>query len=171
MSAAKRSVIPILILATMFGLMVGSAWNDSPIYDEVAHIPAGFGYVTQLDLRLNPEHPPLMKALAGLSSQLVVHPVFPTNSAAWKLGDEWAMGRVFLYKSGNDPGRIVFWARVPMMLTTLLLGALLFLFARRRYGVQAAILALVFFAFSPTFLAHEGMSPRTSAFRSASSSR
>lgn len=63
-----------------------------------------------------------MKALAALSAQLFVHPVFPTTSAAWKdahdyATDDSAMGRVFLYESGNDPSRIVFWARLRVMLT------------------------------------------------------
>ena len=32
--------------------------------DELAHIPAGYGYIHNFDYRLNPEHPPLVKALA-----------------------------------------------------------------------------------------------------------
>jgi 4-amino-4-deoxy-L-arabinose transferase-like glycosyltransferase len=154
LTAVRQGVLPLLlILGVMFSLMLGSAWNDSAIYDEVSHIPSGFGYVTQLDTRLNPQHPPLMKALAALSAQLFVHPVFPTDTAAWKSANEWVLGKIFLYESGNDPDRIVFWARIPMMLTTLSLGALLFLFARRRYGSDVAVLTLVLFAFSPTFLA------------------
>ncbi len=51
--------------------------------DELAHIPAGYGYVKFLDYRLNPEHPPLVKMIAALPL-VFIHLNFPTDKAAWK---------------------------------------------------------------------------------------
>ena len=70
----------VLICITSFGLMLWASHTDSAIDDELAHIPAGYGYVSQLSYDLNPEHPPLMKALAMLPVMMFVNPTFPTNN-------------------------------------------------------------------------------------------
>lgn len=152
----KINILAALILVVMFFLMLGSTWNDSAIMDELAHIPAGFGYVVEQDYRLNPEHPPLLKTLAAFSAQIFVHPYFPTNTPYWQddINGQWAQGAKFLYESGNDADRIIFWSRIPLILLTILFGSLFYLWIKQRFGSATAILALTFFAFSPTFLAH-----------------
>jgi len=79
-------------------MMLWAARTDAPIMDELAHIPAGYGYVHNLDYRLNPEHPPLIKALAMLPV-LFLNPTFPINNAAWttEANGQWDMGYQFLY--------------------------------------------------------------------------
>ena len=143
------------LLGIMFILLAFSGLNDSATMDELAHIPAGYSYVRFQDYRLNPEHPPLMKDLAGLPL-LFLDLRFPTSHPAWtdEVNGQWTIGREFLYNSGNDPDQIIFWARLPMIMLTLLFGALLFLWARRSYGNKVALLALFFFVFSPTIIAH-----------------
>src|SRR5437588_11654625 len=54
------------LLIMMFFLAGGAALHESTTVDEVAHVGAGLSYLQCLDLRLNPEHPPLGKALAAL---------------------------------------------------------------------------------------------------------
>ena len=44
----------------------GAALRESVTFDELAHVGAGLSYWQTLDLRLNEEHPPLAKLLAGL---------------------------------------------------------------------------------------------------------
>src|SRR5579864_1946616 len=112
-----------LICAGSFGLMLWASRTDSAIMDELAHIPSGYGYVHNLDYRLNPEHPPLIKALAMLPV-LFLQPNFPTQSDAWRnqVNAQWDMGAQFLYESGNDANEIVQTARIfPMLLTLLLI--------------------------------------------------
>lgn len=46
-----------LMLAFMLAIAFFSMVGDSAIMDEVAHLPAGYSYITQQDMRLNPEHP------------------------------------------------------------------------------------------------------------------
>ena len=54
------------LLAAM-GLIAGSAaMRESVTYDEVTHIGAGVSYLQKLDMRMNPEHPPLAKVLATI---------------------------------------------------------------------------------------------------------
>lgn len=143
------------ILVVMFAIMFASAWNDTAIMDELAHIPAGYSYVTQFDMRLNPEHPPLIKDLAGLPL-LTQNFSFPVSSRSWQedVNGQWDFGRAFLYGAGNNPDTILRLARIPMMLLTVVFGFLFFLWARTHYSAQPALLALLFFALSPTLLAH-----------------
>src|SRR5437660_9130002 len=56
----------VALLIIMFLLAGGAALHESATVDEVAHIGAGLSYLQRLDLRLNPEHPPLGKALAAI---------------------------------------------------------------------------------------------------------
>src|SRR6185436_16156131 len=85
-----------LICGVSFILMARGAYTDSAIMDELAHIPAGYGYVSELDYRLNPEHPPLVKVLAGIP-MLFLNPNFPTEHSSWTsdINGQWEMGRQF----------------------------------------------------------------------------
>ena len=144
-----------MLLGIMFFLMIASASNESAIMDELAHIPAGYSYVALMDMRLNPEHPPLIKDLAGIPL-LFLDLNFPTDVKAWKddLNGQWDMGRIFLYEAGNDADQILFWARLPMMLLAILFGWILYAWTQRRFGRTTALMTLFLFAFSPTFIAH-----------------
>src|SRR3989338_6292121 len=95
-----------LMLAVMLGPMVGSSWNDSATFDEVAHIGAGYTYLKYQDGRLNPEHPPLLKSLAALPLLFLnLKENIPAQSF-WTIENvndrQWAAGNYLLYESGND---------------------------------------------------------------------
>lgn len=152
----KINLLSVALLGIMAILMGGSVWNESATMDELAHIPAAFGYVTQGDYRLNPEHPPLQKALSGLVSRAATRAHFPTDTPAWQdeVNGQWTQGAIFLYESGNDADAVIFWARVPIMLLALFFGGLLFIWTKKRFGAASAALALFFYVFSPTLLAH-----------------
>ncbi len=147
-------------LGFMFVVSILNARNDSAIFDETAHIGAAYSYVTRHEIRLNPEHPPLIKDLAGLPL-LLLHLNFDTNQPFWAgtlpgKWDEgqWAAGRYLLYQAGNNPDKIIFWARFPIILLSLLLGFFIFKWGREIAGTFAGILALLFYAFDPNILGH-----------------
>ena len=84
------------LLIIMFFLAGGAALHESATVDEVAHVGAGLSYLQRLDLRLNPEHPPLGKALAAFplairgahadysgGSWKVAADFFPAYGAQW----------------------------------------------------------------------------------------
>ncbi len=154
-TSSPRALAACAILAIMFLLMLGSVWNDSAIIDELAHIPAGFGYLRG-DYRLNPEHPPLIKTLAAFSGWLFVNPNFPTDTKAWQedVNGQWTQGSIFLYESGNDADKLIFWMRLPIILLAIFFGWLIFRWVQKRFGARAALLSLTFYAFSPTILTH-----------------
>jgi hypothetical protein len=140
-------------------MMIGAARQDAPIMDELAHIPAGYSYIKYFDYRLNPEHPPLIKALSAIpllfqSASRRIN--FPTNSDAWQnqVNAQWEIGNEFLYKSGNDADNIVFYSRLFPILLTLILIAFTYFWASELMGKWWALLPAALIGFSPNFLAH-----------------
>jgi len=150
-----QNYIVAAILAIMLAISIGTALGDSAIMDEVAHIPSGYTYVKFHDYRLNPEHPPLLKDLAGIPLQFL-NLKFPINEQFWTTdaNGQWNAGWSFLYLPGNDTEKILFWSRLPIILLWLLLGLVIFKWAKELFGPNAGLLALALYAFDPNILGH-----------------
>jgi hypothetical protein len=150
---ARRFVA--LILAIFFVASLSVSAIESNTFDEKAHIPAAYSYVRYGDMRLNPEHPPLLKDLAGLPL-LFLRPAFPIADPLWTDGinEQWKLGEKFLFESGNDPDVIAFWSRLPVILTALLLGAFIYAWTKELAGTLAGLFALLLYAADPNVLAH-----------------
>jgi len=144
-----------LFIASSFGLMFYSSSQESAIMDELAHIPAGYGYVKYLDYRLNPEHPPLIKAIAALPL-LFEKLNFPIDKSPWQseVNGQWAAGTQFLYESGNNADQIVQTSRFGPMILTLILILFIYIWSKELIGRWWALLPTFLFAMSPTVLAH-----------------
>ena len=157
--------LAITFLAIFAVLAITSMWNDTANYDERIHLPAGYSYLTQKDMRLNPEHPPLIKDLAALPL-LFMKINFPHNSWGWSTPlttdssrtPTWqtdvGFGNDLLYYSGNDAQNMMRLGRIPIILIGILLGFYLWKFSRELWGEAAAAIALAMYSFSPTILAH-----------------
>jgi 4-amino-4-deoxy-L-arabinose transferase-like glycosyltransferase len=145
------AVLAAVILGIMFGTLVSLARHDSGTTDEVAHIPSGFSYINAMDYRLNPEHPPLAKALAGIPLQFLHLKTF-YEKPSWLAINQWEAGWDFIYRMGNNADQILFWARLPIILLTISLGLILFFWVKSLYGRKVALLILLLYAFSPEFL-------------------
>jgi 4-amino-4-deoxy-L-arabinose transferase-like glycosyltransferase len=149
----------VLLLAFMAALSFGAALRESPSFDEVAHIGAGLSYVQKFDLRLNPEHPPLSKALTGLA--LTLRGVRADyGGPAWKASDQffsafmaqWSFGH-WVIARWNDSAVVLKWARLPMLLFTLGLGWAIFRIGTRFGGVAGGLICLAVYVSAPVFLA------------------
>lgn len=156
MSNFFTNAIATLLLVFMFFISVFSMAGDSATMDEVAHLPSGYSYLTQQDMRLNPEHPPLIKDFAAFPLLFIDGIKFPSEIKDWKedINGQWGFGFYFLYGMGNPVDQMIFWGRIPMILLLVLLGFLIFRWARERFGNKVALLALFLYALSPTFIAH-----------------
>ncbi len=156
MSNRSVNIIAALLLIFVFFITLFSMKGDSVTMDEVAHLPAGFSYLTQKDMRLNPEHPPLIKDLAAIPLLFIKNINFPSEIKDWKedINGQWGFGYHFLYETGNPVDQMIFWGRVPMVLILILLGFYIFKWTKELFGNKAALFSLFLFSFSPTFLAH-----------------
>jgi len=151
-------VAGILSLHFILALVISS--KESMIYDERAHIPAAYSYVRFGDMRLNPEHPPLLKDLAGLPL-LAMNLSFPLTSPEWQTGtnEQWAIGDMFINCTKpelacNDADKILFWSRLPITLIAVILGIGLFIWTRELAGTVAGLFAVTLFTFDPNIIAH-----------------
>ncbi|KKS75787.1 MAG: 4-amino-4-deoxy-L-arabinose transferase, partial [Candidatus Azambacteria bacterium GW2011_GWA2_42_9] len=157
--------LAILLLGIFGVLAITSMWNDSANYDERIHLPAGYSYLTHKDMRLNPEHPPLVKDLSALPL-LFLKIKFPYQSFGWNTlstsdinrTPSWqtdvAFGNDLLYYSGNDAQKMMRYGRLLIILIGVLLGFYIWKFSRELWGESAAVIALAMYSFSPTVLAH-----------------
>jgi Dolichyl-phosphate-mannose-protein mannosyltransferase len=146
------------LLAAMFFLAGGAALHEAPTVDETAHVAAGLSYLQRLDLRLNPEHPPLGKTIAAIPLLLrgthadysspgwtVSATFFPAYAAQWIFGDA-VLGR------WNDWKSTLMWARFPMLILTLLLGWVIYFYGVRLGGPWGGVLSLAAYVTTPAFL-------------------
>ena len=150
----------VLLLALMALLAGGAARRESVTIDEVAHIGAGVSALQKLDMRMNEEHPPLAKVLAA--TPLVIRGVRADYSnVSWTFSGsgmfkemlgEWVFGH-WLIAQWNEPIATVFWARLPMLLLTLVLGIVLFLYGSRLSDGWGGLLSLCAYATMPVMLA------------------
>ncbi len=142
-----------LLLAAFVAQAVGSMRLLTASGDETVHLPAGYSYLATGRLRLNPEHPPLIKQLCALPL-LLLRPQLDLDDPAWRAEppDQAAFGYRFLY--GNDADRLLFWGRLPTVLLAVLLGALVACWAAELFGRAAGLLALGLYVFCPNVIAH-----------------
>lgn len=148
----RRWLTPLLVallLAQMATAMVTTAVQQTPTIDEPVYVATATDYLREHRLRYNPEHPPLGKLLiaAGVA---VADPRYDPSYA----GTQGEVGRHLLYESGNDPWRLMLWARLPVIALTLLFGLVVFAFARDVTGTAGGLVALVLYAFDPDVIAH-----------------
>ena len=133
--------------------------RKSATFDEVAHLPAGYSYLATRSIRINPQHPPLIKEICALpllfmGVRMPVDPETLRNTPV-SLTYQWGFGKRFLYQQGErNADRILFWGRVPAVLLSLGLAALVMIWAGRLWGGSAALLALFLYVFDPTITAH-----------------
>jgi hypothetical protein len=149
------SVIACVLLAAFLAQSFLASRVKSPTFDETTHIAAGLSYVETGEIRANPQHPPLLKTIAGLSLLLagVRLPDIPeTRQMIGGAGGENAVGRAVI--SRNGPDRVMFWARLPFILLSAMLGLLIYLWGRKLAGDLAALAALFLYTLDPTMLAH-----------------
>lgn len=152
----NRWIVPV-VLAALCGAAFAQAWlslrQKSLTFDEVTYIPSGYSYVVTGDYRLNAEHPPLMKLLAG-TALLPLRPRLDTSHPSWIEPEQWSFGADFFATSGVDVETLVRAARLPTVLLLIVIVLTAWGLARDLYGSRAGLLAAGLCAFSPNLLAH-----------------
>jgi 4-amino-4-deoxy-L-arabinose transferase-like glycosyltransferase len=142
-------LLVVLLLAQMAFAMVTTAVQQTPTIDEPVYVGTAADSLHRHEIRYNPEHPPLGKLVIAVGVALADPRYDPSFS-----GDQGQVGRHLLYESGNDPWRLMLWARLPLIVLTLAFGLVVFAFARELAGPAGGLVALALYAFSPDVIAH-----------------
>ncbi|MEU7057087.1 phospholipid carrier-dependent glycosyltransferase [Streptomyces sp. NPDC046197] len=148
----RRWLVPFLavaLLAQMAVAMVTTAAEQTPTIDEPVYVGTAAVYLHEHSLAYNPEHPPLGKLVIAVG----VAAAGPHVDTSFT-GDQTRLGRHLLYESGNDPWRLMLWARLPVVALTLLFALVVFAFARELAGTDGGLAALALYTFSPDLVAH-----------------
>src|SRR4030042_127175 len=147
--------------------------------DEIPHIGGGYYYLKTHRYFINPEHPPLVKDIAGLGIALFLHPrpafpnitdqsvlpadyhrpEYPFQNTDFPKALEWQnnqdhLGVLFLFHPQNNPGAIAFYGRLAVILANTLLLFALFVLLSKLWAERAALLGLFFFAVSQFSIGH-----------------
>jgi hypothetical protein len=152
----SRWVPTVLLLLVLFALLALGARQLSLTADEPMHLATGYAFLAEgWEARwLVPArgHPPLVNVLEALPVYLG-HPDIPvTGLEGW---GTYHIALVLDFLPHLDPlERAEFAGRVPEMLLTLLLAAVVARWATDLAGPQAGLVALGVMAFDPTLLAH-----------------
>jgi hypothetical protein len=81
---------------------------------------------------------------------------FDTNSVAWQTANGWDYSHQFLYEF-NDADRLLYRARFMTVLLGIVLGVLLFCWARELFGFWTAAAVLALYCVEPNILAHASL--------------
>ena len=145
-----------LILALHFAMAVVSKRHESTTSDEIVHVTGGFAYWRFNDYRLQPENGNLPQRWVALPAWIGRARFPDLDQDYWRTSDAWVMGHEFFYETGEDHFPRLMAARAMTALFSVMTGALIFCWSRRLFGTAGAFVSLLFFAFSPAFLAHGG---------------
>ncbi|MBN1889218.1 MAG: glycosyltransferase family 39 protein [Thermoflexales bacterium] len=149
-----HSTLVVLLLLAFWLQAAGNLSEQSPVVDEPAHIARAQAYWRTGDFRLQRGHPPLIHALSGLFLQLEPGLPSPADLPGWAETDRMSVARHLLWDENRPAERIVFLARLPVLMLALCMCAVLFRWANRRLGKWPALGALCLCTFDPNLLAH-----------------
>jgi hypothetical protein len=146
----------ILLLLALLGLTLGSLQRHSPTFDEGFYIVRGWAFWRTGHL-LTLGHPALTNLWNGWP--LLLEPGLPNPAAldGWDVGDPELVSEDLLWNRGLNVERVLLLTRLPTAWLALLLGAVVWRWAKDLYGQHGAALALLLFAFSPNIIAHAGL--------------
>jgi len=145
------------LLVLLAGQAICSMRTKSPTADELAHhVASGYSYLVTKDFRMNPASPPLPRMLAGLPL-LFLKAKAPLDHPSWEAGNSPEFAQQFFYVYNKDADRLIFWARVPIVILSVLFGFFVFWWGRKLFGDWAGLAALFLYAFCPDIIAHSGL--------------
>jgi hypothetical protein len=153
---SRYEVLCVLMLTLMGVNLLSNAALRSLTNDELVHIPSGHRYLVERNVTLNPEHPPLAKIWSALPLSLLRVRFYRTverdnqDFAAFTTsysGKFWELNRYRWWQ-------ITFWSRLPMVMLTLALGILIFVYTKGFFNARAATFAVALFILEPTILGH-----------------
>ena len=155
--AKARTAIILAVFTVVFvSLTVGSYTQKSATDDEPVHLAMGYTALKLHDFRIHPETPPFLRMWAALPLLAMEGVRLDTNTESWVQADKWAFSHEFLYEQ-NDADHLLYPARFMIVLLGVLLGIMLFCWAKELFGFVTATVVLGLYALEPNILAHSSL--------------
>ena len=147
--------LTLLLLLALFAQGMAHIRHASITFDEGPHLAIGYATLRTGDFRLQPVHihPPLANALAGAPLLLQDDLPDPRTVDGWGINSLSAITDAVVWQYPH-PRRIAVAGRAPILLLTVLLGALVYRWSRDLGGTRAGLFALALLAFDPNIIAH-----------------
>ena len=148
--------VAVALLLALFFQLTRAALRNSVTFDEGQHISRGYAYLKTGDLRLyqvRGAHPPGMAILEAAPLLLLSDLPEVALLRGWAEADTILFAKQLVWKS-PDIERLMFAARVPVMLVVTLLAAFVFRWASDLGGPRAGLVALGLCALDPNIIAH-----------------
>src|SRR5262245_1512194 len=147
------AVLLVIMSLQMFAVIS----RKSITLDEIVMIPSAYYHLAAGNFQLVNEHPPLAKIIAGIPILFIQPNEAKPEQIVGEPGSikqRWSYAERFWENNPEIFESLSFWPRVPAILLTILLGLLIFKFARELFGSLTAVLAVALFTLEPTVLAH-----------------
>ncbi len=150
-------ILALVILLLMLVLVSSTVMRMSPTFDEQNHVTRGIAILRTGDYRLSLHHPPLANMLEALPVAWRSETNFTTDMPSWQDYGIWNASHTTIWERSKDGVQLIQLARFPVLLFTLVLGLVIFLWAKALFGPYGGVLALAFYALDPNMLAHSGL--------------
>jgi hypothetical protein len=153
----RRAWLVAAALLTLFLVAcVTSMRDDSPTIDEFVYPAEGQYMVLTGDFSFNPQGPPLAKLLGAVplllnGARLDLDPRWHTHAGGW---EPWLLGTKFMMDNIAGYQNLFVEARLFTVAFGLLMGLVVFLWARELWGRAGGLLALALYVSCPNILAH-----------------
>lgn len=149
-----------LFAAALFTLFlvpsIGSMRDDSPTVDEFVYPAEGQYMVLTGDFSFNPQGPPLVKLLGAIplflhNARLDLDPRWHTNAGGW---EPWMLATKFMMDNVQQYHSLFVEARLFTVAFGLLMGLVVFMWAKELWGQAGGLLALALYVSCPNIVAH-----------------
>lgn len=154
-SKPRQHYFALLVLLILACGVVRSVWAtalDSFTFDEAYHIAAGASYLRFHDFRINPEHPPFVKLIAGATATpAILHLTPPPHFEGKDQERHYAETAVYI---DSDAQAIQHRARITMYAFHCVLFVILAWLLRRLFNAAIALATLGVLLLDPTVAAH-----------------
>lgn len=156
----RQAVVVAVFIAVFFIQALSTSRDKSNVFDEPAHILAGFAYVTEgMDYLAPLHHPVLARSISAILPAAFLNikldtTVIPEEDASSNF-DRYSLK--FLYENETEGLTILRIARIGNIILASILGVFVFLWARRLWGEAGAYTSLFFYALSPNIIANASL--------------
>ncbi len=142
------------VLAVFYGALLAGVSDKSLTVDEPGHATAGVIFWRTGDYRFDPENGNLPKRWFALPLLAGGFRTPATNGPSWSSGELRVVADEFFHRLGNDPHAMTRRGRAMAGLLAVALGAGVWLWSRRLFGPEGAMISLLLCALNPGVLAN-----------------